>query len=79
VRVILYILAPFAVFFISFVGFARWWTALIEIGAIGVLAWRAAEHYDKHHRERKYDDHGHGSENIERYARTYGRGKEEDV
>ena len=78
VKVILYILAPFAAYFVSLIAFAQWWTALLAMGTIGLIALKAADHYDKHHIGRKYDVRGRNAQAIDRYVKEYTRRREED-
>jgi hypothetical protein len=78
VRVIVYILAPFATYFVSLIAFAQWWTALLEMAAIGLIALKAADHYDKHHMGGKYDDRRRNAEALNKYMQEYTRRREED-
>jgi hypothetical protein len=78
VRVILYILAPFAAYFVSLIAFARWWTALLEMAALSLIALKAAGHYDKHHMGGKYDDRGRNTKALNKYVEEYKRRREED-
>ena len=70
-RALLYILAPFAAYFVSLIAFAQWWTALLEMAAIGSIALKAADHYDKHHMGGRFDDRGRNAEAISRYVEEY--------
>ena len=71
VRIIAYLFAPCVLFFASFAMFAQWWTALIEICGLGVVAWKFADHYDKHNGAGKFDDRREIGDAIERYAQNY--------
>ena len=73
-RALAYVFVPYLAFFASILMFTRWWTALIEIGALALIGWKFAGHYDKHHHLRQFDDRldTTGTEDaIEKYMKTY--------
>jgi hypothetical protein len=41
------------------------------MAAIGLIALKAADHYDKHHMGGKFDDRGRNAEAISRYVEEY--------
>ncbi len=51
---------------------------MIEFGVLGVLAWRLAGHYDRHHEAHKFDTGLHlmsRATAIDKYLETYGTAK----
>ncbi len=81
VRALAYPFVPYFVFFVSFLMFTRWWTALIEFGVLGVLAWKLADRYDRHHEAHKFDTGLHlmsRATAIDKYLETYGIASEEE-
>jgi len=74
VKALAYVFVPYLAFFVSILMFMRWWTALIEVGALAVIGWKFAGYYDQHHHPRPFDDRLDTigtDEAIEKYMRTY--------
>ncbi len=54
---------------------------MIELSVLGVLAWRLADHYDRHHEAHKFNTELHlmsGTAAIDKYLETYGTSSEEE-
>ncbi len=81
VKALAYLFIPYFVFFVSFLMFTRWWTALIELGVLGVLAWRLADHYDRHHEAHKFNTELHlmtRDTAIDKYLEAYGTASQKE-
>ncbi len=54
---------------------------MIEFSVLGVLAWKLADHYDRHHEAHKFNTELHlmsRAAAIDRYLETYGPANEEE-
>jgi hypothetical protein len=55
-KTVLVIASPVLVLLATLYMMARWYTAIVELVAIGIFVYYAARRYNKYHRAEKYND-----------------------